>query len=426
MFPDFYLARQKFPRPRLDNVQATVREELGKLQLQRKLPKGAKVAVTAGSRGINNIVSITRTTVEYLKAQGFQPVLVAAMGSHGGGTAEGQREILTSLGFTPESMQVPILTGAETVEVGRTASGLVAYINKHVADLDGIVVINRVKLHTALLGDMHSGLTKACVVGLGGPSGAEQFHSLGIKELPACLRDIGSILIAKKPIVGGLAIVENGYEETAHIVGMEGSRFIEEDVRLLRVASELMPSLPAEKLDVLVIEEMGKNYSGTGMDTNVIGRFRIQGESEPEKPVIRRIVVLDLSEASHGNANGMGLADVVTDKLVARIDLHNTYMNIMTTGFAQRGFLPLHFPTEQEAIQMAVKSLGMTDPRKLRMMIIPCTLHLENLYVSEALLPELKGRSNLEIAKQATALQFDRDKNMTQRLLKRAASHATS
>ena len=332
------------PVRRLENVQATVREELGKLQLLRKLPKGARVAVTGGSRGINNIVTIVRTAIEYLKAQGFQPVLVAAMGSHGGGTAEGQREVLRSLGFTPESIQAPVLTGAETVEVGKTASGLVAYINKHVANLDGIVVINRVKIHTALVGELHSGLTKACVVGLGGPSGAEQFHSLGIKELPACLRDIGDILIAKTPIMGGLAIVENGYEETARIVAVEPTRFLEEDMKLLRVANELMPSLPAEKIDVLVIEEMGKNYSGTGMDTNVVGRFRIQGEPEPEKPVIRRIVVLDLSEGSHGNANGVGLADVVTDKLAGKIDLHNTYLNIMTTGFAQRGFLPLHFP----------------------------------------------------------------------------------
>ncbi len=425
MFPELYLAKQTFPRPRVEDIKATVHEELGKLQLQKKFRKGARVAITGGSRGINNIVLIVRTAIEYLKAQGFQPVLVAAMGSHGGGTAEGQREVLTSLGFTPESIQAPVLTGAETVEVGKTASGLTAYINKHVADLDGIVVINRVKLHTALLGDIHSGLTKSCVVGLGGPSGAEQFHSLGIKELPASLRDIGSILIAKMPIVGGLAIIENGYEETAQLVAVEASRFIEQDVKLLQVARELMPSLPTDKLDVLIIEEMGKNYSGSGMDTNVVGRFRIQGEPEPESPAVRRIVVLDLSEASHGNANGIGLADVVTDKLVGKIDLHNTYLNILTTGFAQRGFLPLHFPTEKDAIEMAIKTLGMADVRKLRLMIIPNTLHLEKLYASEALLSELKQRDNLELAAQPTALEFDVAKNMSPRLLQRAG-HASA
>jgi len=275
------------------------------------------------------------------------------------------------------------------------------------------------------LGDMHSGLTKSCVVGLGGPSGAEQFHSLGVPELPACLRDIGSILIAKTPIMGGLAIIENGYEETAQLVGVQPRDFIAQDVKLLQAARELMPSLPTDKLDVLIIEEMGKNYSGTGMDTNVIGRFRIQGEPEPEAPVIRRIVVLDLSEASHGNANGIGLADVVTDKLAGKIDLHNTYLNILTTGFAQRGFLPLHFASEKEAIEMAIKTLGTMDSRKLRLMITPNTLHLQRLYASEALLPELKRRGNLEIAAQPTALEFDGAKNMLPRLLQRAG-HASA
>ena len=424
-FPELYLVTQTFPRPRVEDVKAAVREELGKLQLQKKLRKGARVALTGGSRGINNIVLILRTAVEYLKELGFEPMLVAAMGSHGGGTAEGQREVLTSLGMTPEAIQAPVLTGAETVEVGKTASGLTAYINKLVANVDGIVVINRVKIHTALIGDMHSGMTKSCVVGLGGPAGAEQFHSLGVRELPACLRDIGAILIAKMPILGGLSIIENGYEETAHIVAVEAKDFIEQDVKLLQRANELMPSLPADKLDLLVIEEIGKNYSGTGMDTNVVGRFRVQGEPEPEKPFIRRIVVLDLSEASHGNANGVGLADVVTDKLAGKIDLHNTYLNIMTTGFAQRGFLPLHFPTEQQAIEMAIRSAGVTDPRKLRLMIVPNTLHLKKLYASAALVPELKQRSNVEVAAQPTALQFDRDKNMLPRLLERAG-HASA
>jgi len=263
------------------------------------------------------------------------------------------------------------------------------------------------------------------VVGLGGPAGAEQFHSLGVRELPACLRDIGAILIAKMPILGGLSIIENGYEETAHIVAVAAKDFIESDVKLLRKANELMPSLPADKLDLLVIEEIGKNYSGTGMDTNVVGRFRVQGEPEPEKPFIRRIVVLDLSEASHGNANGVGLADVVTDKLAGKIDLHNTYLNVMTTGFAQRGFLPLHFPTEQQAIEMAIRSAGVTDPRKLRLMIVPNTLHLKKLYASAALVPELKQRSNVEVAGQPTTLEFDRDKNMLPRLLERAG-HASA
>jgi hypothetical protein len=422
MFPKLYLAKQTFPRPRVEDIKSTVYHELEKLGIGKRLPKGAKVAITAGSRGINRIVEITRITVEYLKENGFEPRLIAAMGSHGGGTAEGQRAILTSLGLTPEAVGAPVLTGPETVEVGKTRQGLIAYINRHVCDVDGVIVLNRIKVHTALVGDIQSGLIKMCVVGLGGPSGARQFHSLGIRELPACLREIGTILIEKMPILGGLAIIENGFEETAHIIGVEARKFIEEEPKLMEAASKLMPLLPTDKLDILVIEEMGKDYSGAGIDTNVVGRFRVKGEPEPETPYIKRIVVLDLSEGSHGNANGVGLADLVTDKLVSKIDLKTTYLNVITTGFVQRCFIPLHFAREREAIEMAFTSLGRVAAKDLRLMIIPNTLHLDKLYVSEALVAELKTRPGVEVAGEAVALEFDAGGNLMQRLMKQKAS----
>jgi hypothetical protein len=422
VFPKLYLAKQTFPRPRVEDVKSAIYRELEKLGIKNRLPKGASVAITAGSRGINNIVAITRATVEYLKENGFQPCLIAAMGSHGGGTAEGQRAILTSLGLTPESVGAPVLTGAETVEVGKTPQGLAAYINRHVTEVGGVIVLNRIKLHTALTGDLQSGLTKMCVVGLGGPSGAQQFHSLGIRELPSCLRGIGAILIEKTPILCGLAILENGFEETADIIGVEARNIIAEEPKLLAQAQKLMPWLPTGQLDILVIEETGKNYSGTGIDTNVVGRFRIQGEPEPEKPAIKRVVLLDLSEESHGNANGMGLADFVTQKLVDKIDFQSTYLNILTTGFVQRGFTPLHFPTEKETIEMAIASLGRVAAKDLRMMIIPNTLHLESLFVSEALVPELKAKANIELAAEAVELEFDSDHNLVNRLMERKAS----
>jgi len=422
VFPKFYLAKQIFPRPRVEDVKSTVYRELEKLGFKNRLPKGTRIAITAGSRGINNIVTITRTIVDYLKENEFQPCLIAAMGSHGGGTAEGQRAILTSLGLTPESVGAPVLTGAETVEVGKTPQGLTAYINRHATEVGGVIVLNRIKLHTALTGDMQSGLTKMIVVGLGGPSGAQQFHSLGIKELPSCLRAISAILIEKTPIMGGLAILENGFEETADIIGVEARNFVEEEPKLLARALELMPRLPTDELDVLVIEETGKNYSGTGIDTNIVGRFRIQGEPEPEKPAIRRVVLLDLSEESHGNANGFGLADFVTQKLVDKVDFKSTYLNILTTGFVQRGFTPLHFSTEKETIEMAIASLGRVAAKDLRMIIIPNTLHLEKLFVSEALVPELKSRANLELETEAVELKFDGDHNMVNRLMEHHAS----
>jgi hypothetical protein len=422
MFPKLYLAKQTFPRPRVEDIKSTIYQELEKLGIKKRLPKGAKVAITAGSRGINRIVEMTRLTVEYLKENGFEPRLIAAMGSHGGGTAEGQREILTSLGLTPESVGAPVLTGAETVEVGKTPQGLIAYINRHVLDVQGVIVLNRIKVHTALVGDMQSGLTKMCVVGLGGPSGAQQFHSLGIRELPACLREIGTILIEKTPILGGLAIIENGFEETAHIIGVEARKFIEEEPKLLAMANKLMPLLPADKLDILVIEEMGKDYSGTCIDTNVVGRFRVKGEPEPETPFIKRIVLLDISAGSHGNANGIGLADLVTDKLVGKIDLKAMYLNVLTTGFVQRCFIPLHFPSEKETVEMAIATLGRIAPEDLRLMIIPTTLHLDKVYVSEALVAELKAKPGVEVADEAVALEFDADRNMVHRLMTHKAS----
>ncbi len=422
MFPKLYLAKQTFPRPRVEDIKSTVYQELEKLGIKKRLPKGAKVAITAGSRGINRIVEMTRLTVQYLKENGFEPRLIAAMGSHGGGTAEGQQEILTSLGLTPEAVGAPVLTGAETVEVGKTPQGLIAYINRHVLDVQGVIVLNRIKVHTALVGDMQSGLTKMCVVGLGGPSGAQQFHSLGIRELPACLREIGTILIEKTPILGGLAIIENGFEETAHIIGVEARKFIEEEPKLLAMANQLMPLLPADKLDILVIEEMGKDYSGTCIDTNVVGRFRVKGEPEPETPFIKRIVLLDISEGSHGNANGIGLADLVTDKLVGKIDLKAMYLNVLTTGFVQRCFIPLHFPSEKETIEMAIASLGRIAPEDLRLMIISTTLHLDKVYVSEALVAELKAKPGVQVADEAVALEFDADRNMVHRLMAHKAS----
>jgi hypothetical protein len=407
VFPKLHLVRQRFPRPRIEDLPSAVRSEMEKLDLVSKLPPHATVGITAGSRGINNIVEILKITVDYLKGLQFKPVIIAAMGSHGGGTAEGQLEVLESLGIQEEVLGAPIWTGSEVVEVGVTHSGLKAFVNKHVFQTDGTIVINRVKSHTALTGELQSGLTKACVVGLGGPSGAKQFHSLGTKELPRALREIGAIVIENSPIVGGIAIIENGYEETAYLQSLLAKDFIQEEPALFLKSRELMPKLPTDHLDVLIIQEMGKNFSGTGIDTNIVGRFRVHGDLEPTTPFIRRIVLFDLSEESHGNANGVGLADIVTEKLVQKIDFDATYLNCMTSTFVQRCFIPIKFPTERKAVEMAIASLGQSNPETLRLAIIPNTLHLNTVYVSGALLPELSSRSDIEIIEEAQSLEFE-------------------
>ena len=412
MLPRFMLVRQKFPDSYIKDIPAVVCAELDTLNLKAKLPAGAVVGITAGSRGINNIVLILRTTINYLKKQNFKPCILAAMGSHGGGKSSGQLEVLASLGITEQSMNVPILAGSEVMEMGKTASGLSAFINKNVAKTQGIIVINRIKLHTGLRGDIQSGLTKMCVVGLGGPSGAQQFHSLGVSQMPAAIRAIGSILVNNCPIIGGLGIVENAYDHTAVIKAIVAKDFIVKEPMLFRQAEKLMPRLPFEQCDVLVIGEMGKNYSGTGMDINIIGRFRVIGEPEFTTPNIRRIVVLDIAEASHGNANGIGLADVTTKRLVSKIDFKATYLNVLTSTYVPRCFIPLTFATEKESIENAIISLGRSNPVSLRMSIIPNTLHLDYVYLSQAFAEEVKKRSNLEILAENIELKFSPEGNI--------------
>ncbi len=412
MLPQLMLVRQKFADYGIGDIPLTVTKELARFKLRERLPQGAVIGITAGSRGINNIVAILKTVVDYLKDQGFEPCILAAMGSHGEGKAEGQLAVLRSLGITEESMAAPILAGSETVEVGKTASGLSAYINKNVYKTQGVIVINRIKPHTALTGEIQSGLVKKCVVGLGGPSGAKQFHSLGVSQLPASIREIGTILLNNCPVIGGLGIVENAYEHTAVIKAIGTDKLIEEEPALFRQALQLMPRLPFDEWDVLVIGEMGKNYSGTGMDTNVIGRFRVQGEPEPAKPSIRRIVVLDLAEASHGNANGIGLADFTTEKLVKKIDFQATYLNVLTSTFVPRCFIPLTFATEKESIEKAIVSLGKSDPGTLRMGIVASTLHLEYVYLSRTFEEKVKKRTDLEIVDDDVKLAFDAGGNM--------------
>jgi hypothetical protein len=287
---------------------------------------------------------------------------------------------------------------------------------EHAWEVDAIIAINRIKTHTCFKGDVESGLIKKLVVGLGGPPGATQFHNMGKPELLSpMLMDIGRIILAKMPVVGGIAIVENGYEETATIAAVPPEGMIEAERERLLYSKELMPSLPAERIDGLVVEEMGKNYSGTGIDTNISGRARIQGQAEAPPPAIRYIAVLDLSEASHGNATGVGLADFVTRKLVDKIDRKDTYLNCLTTTFVTRAFIPLYFDTEKETLGAMMHCLRQTPRDALRLVFIPNTLFLGECYVSEALARELSGE-RFEICGPPVPVAFDDSGNLTLRL----------
>lgn len=374
--------RQHFPRPRIDDVQGVIVQ-----QMRRFAPcvhPGMRIAITAGSRGISGIPVILRTVVTALKSMGAAPFLVAAMGSHGGGTEEGQAAVLHHLGINEQTVGVPLRITAEAVAVGVTPGGHTLYTDREALQADAILPVNRVKPHTAFQDQLASGLFKMLTVGLGKVPGATQVHKLSSTGMYTAIVEMGRLALEKLPVLGGLAIVENGYEETAWIEALLPAEMEEGEKKLLQYAAGLLPRLPVQELDVLIVDEMGKNFSGTGMDTNVIGRWKATGLPEPEWPKIRRIVVLNLSQESHGNANGLGLADVTTRKVVDAIDWHATLMNVRTTGFWDRAFCPPFPGSDRDAIQWALKGLKISDDQTALIGRIRNTLHLDELWLNEA------------------------------------------
>jgi len=414
--PRMYRLSQTFPRPQVGAVALAARRELEALGLQSRIVPGQKIGITAGSRGIQNLVPILKTAVGYIKELGGIPCLVAAMGSHGGGTAAGQKEVLDSLGITEEALGAPVVTCGDCRTIARSPAGLPVFVLEAALGLDGILVVNRVKTHTSFKGDIESGLIKKLVVGLGGPKGAQQFHGFGPGELARLLIEIGGVLLETLPVVGGLAIIENAYEETAVIKGVPREGMIAAEAELLAYSKRLMPALPVDDIDLLIIEEMGKNYSGTGIDTNIIGRARIHGVPEPDRPSIKRIAVLDLSEESHGNATGIGMADFVTEKLVNKMDRQATYLNCLTSTFVVRAAIPMYFATEEKLMEAALYSLSGIPANKLRIVIIPNTLYLSECFVSAAIARELAGKPNVSVAAQPEDIRFDAAGNLLLRI----------
>lgn len=385
-----YEIEQRFKGEKLTDIGAAIRYEMENNKRLQNLPKGSEVAITAGSRGIENIVLILKEIVSYLKDKELTPFIVPAMGSHGGATAEGQVEVLHQLGITEESVGAAIRSSMDTMQLGTTPDNLPVYMDKHAYHADGIIVVNRVKVHTAFHGKVESGLSKMITIGLGKQKGASFVHSQGANHMEHNIMAVSKYALEHSPITMGLAIIENGYDQTSQIKGVDVEEWHEQEAALLLESKELMPSLPLKELDVLVIEEMGKNYSGTGMDPNIIGRMRIEGTPEPKEPNIKRVLVLDLSEQSHGNAQGIGLADFTTEKLIHKIDRKPTYMNALTSTFLRRVMFPLHYETEEEALHTAILSLGPdVNKDEVDYIQVPNTLHLSRLYVSKSALEKI-------------------------------------
>jgi hypothetical protein len=323
-----------------------------------------------------------------------------------GGTPEGQKKLLAGLGITEESLGAPLVASGESVRIGEVGPGVPVYVNRVALESQGLIIINRVKPHTSFHAPVESGLTKMLAVGLGNPQGAMALHSYGIRGLETFIPMVAACIKERLPVLYGIAIVENAYEQTAVVAGIEPEQFYEREQELLDTARSLMAHLPFDDLDLLVVRSMGKCFSGTGMDTNIIGRLRIQGEPEPEKPRIKRIAVLDLDERSEGNALGIGLADFTTDGLLAKVDWMPTYLNVLSTTFVMRAMAPMHFRTDEETLSAALASLGGIERESARVLVIDNTLDLSSIEFSAALLEEARAASHISIEDGESQMQF--------------------
>ena len=368
--------------------------------LREQIRPGARVAVTAGSRGIHDLTTVVKAAVDWLKSVDAEPFVVPAMGSHGGATAEGQREMLAGLGVTAESMGCPIEATMETVVLGTLPDGTPVHHDAIAAKADGVLLVNRVKPHTDFHGPVESGLAKIAAIGLGNHRGAAALHAGGIPLLGGAIAAAARMVVAHGKILGGLAILENAHERTASVelVVADGIAEAAENALLLR-AGTLMGRLPFDELDVLVVDEMGKDKSGTGMDTNVLGRCWVHGIPEFESPLIAAISVHRLSVASHGNASGLGLADVIPARMLEQIDLRASYLNALTSGAggARRSRLPMVLEDDEAAVIGAVTMSGRRDWADLRLARIRDTLSPNELMVTPALIKEVEDRVDLEI-----------------------------
>lgn len=409
ILPPLYRVTQPLVTEEIEEVGKAVAEALSSAGMAERVRPGMRIAVTAGSRGIDRIPEVLRATVEWLTRRGAAPFLLAAMGSHGGGTEAGRRAVLGELGITEEAVGAPIFAEGETVVLGE-ALGLPVYGSGRAARAEGVVIVNRVKPHTSYTGRHESGLAKMLAVGLGQAEGAAAFHAGGRGQLARLVPAMAELALAKLPILGGLALIENGRDRLHRIEGMAPEKILEREPELLELARSMKPRLPFAAADVLVVDYLGKDLSGTGMDTTVIGRLYITGEPEPETPRIKRIAALRLSPKSRGSAYGIGLADVTTAAVVRAMDPAVTLANALASTFLERARAPLSFPSDRSAIHAAVQTCGVLDPSALQLARIRDTQNLEQILVSGPLLKSLDP--SVKSSELPLAWEFDDQGNL--------------
>ena len=404
--PKVYKVMQKFEGEKIENVRADL---LKKLKDKKwKINKDDKIAITAGSRGISNYVLLLKTIVDFVKDEGGIPFIVPAMGSHGGASAYGQEKMLKNLGIDEESMGCKIVSSMDVIKIGYAHDDLPVYIDKNAYKADSIILFNRVKIHTSFRGKYESGLIKMMAIGLGKRKGAESVHAQRFEHMADNILASAKISLRELNILGGICTIENGYDEDADIYVLNKDEILEKEPMILEKSKKLMPRIYLDDIDVLIVKEIGKNISGTGMDTNIIGRFHTKSASGgPNK-----LAILDLTEKSFGNANGIGLADFATKKLYNKINFDYTYLNAITSTEPNSIKLPMILDNDEMAIKACAKTCGILDTDKIKLVIIDNTKSLNEIYMSKSAYDSVKERDKIKIIEDEKEILFDDNHNL--------------
>jgi hypothetical protein len=411
--PPMARVRQKFDPTRLEDIVGAIRAEFARPEVRSRVKPGQVIAVGCGSRGIANVALIACTVIEELKALGAKPFVFPCMGSHGAGTAEGQKKVLETYGITEEATGVPIRATMDTVIVGELEDGTPVHMDRHAAEADAIVVINRIKPHTGFRGATESGLTKMLAIGIGKIVGAATYHTHGMDHFPELLPKVRDVNCRARNVLFGVGIVENAYDETAHVEIVPSEQLATREPELQAMAKLNMPQIFFDDIDVLVIDEMGKNISGAGFDPNITGRNR-RIVKWPAKPMVKKIVVLGLTRVTHGNATGLGSADVITMRLYRELDIPSTYANIITSMNLDGAAIPMIMNDDHDAIALAVKTVVRVKPEDCRIVRIRNTLHLGEIEVSAPMLEEVRAQPDrFEILEAPRAWRFDAQGNVS-------------
>ncbi|MSR59661.1 MAG: DUF2088 domain-containing protein [Planctomycetaceae bacterium] len=413
-FPRMLRVRQKFECPRVDDIPAEVERQLAALKLSDKVKPGQTVAITVGSRGIANIAPLTKAIVAHFKKLKAVPFIVPAMGSHGGGTAEGQRAIVEGYGITEEFVGCEIRSSMETVIIDQTPQGIPVHFDKYAFGADHVVVAGRIKPHTGFVGEIESGLHKMMLIGLGKHAGAKVYHRAILDySWIEIVSAVAHSVLQKCRIVCGVGFVENAYDETALIAAVAPEDFVRREKELLILAKAWLPRLPFKKVDLLIIDEIGKDISGSGMDTNVVGRkYNDHRATENDTVAVKTIFIRGLTEATHGNACGLGMSEFTNQRTIDSVDRRITAINAITGGHPPAAATPISFETDRDVLENALPTIGLTDPEHAKIVQISNTLHLAEVLVSDVYLSEIEKRDDLEIIDGPHEMEFDDDGNL--------------